>query len=218
MKYRLIVFDFDGTLVDSERCITRSMTAALAEFGVAGQLDRLRLHVGLPLDQTIRSLVDVELDDSSVTEIAGLYRRHHAVFQDGLVELYPGAADALAELSRLGLDLAIASSKITNAVEAILRKFAIDRFFACVMGGEQVVKGKPAPEMVERVLELTSRTRAEALMVGDTTYDVEMAQRAGIDSCAVTYGNQSREQLLAVRPTHVAASMAEVVGLVKGAI
>jgi phosphoglycolate phosphatase len=215
MKYRLIIFDLDGTLVDSERCINASMTAALAEFGVAGHLARLRLHIGLPLDQAIRGLVDVQLDDPSVAEIARLYRRHHAAFQDGLVKLYSGAADALDELSRLGIDLAIASSKITTAVEAILHKFDIARFFVCVVGGEQVVKGKPAPDMIERVLELTSRARAEALMVGDTTYDVEMAQLAGVDSCAVTYGNQSAELLLDARPMHVAASMADVVSLVK---
>jgi phosphoglycolate phosphatase len=215
MEYRLIIFDLDGTLADTEQCITASMTAALDEFGVAGHLARLRRNIGLPLDQIIRGLVDVELDDPSVAEIARLYRGHYAACQDGLVKLYPGTAVALDELSRLGIDLAIASSKITTAVEALLRKFDIARIFACVVSGEQVVKGKPAPDMVERVLELTSRTRAEALMVGDTTYDVEMAQLAGVDSCAVTYGNQSAEMLIDARPTHLAASMADVVSLVK---
>src|SRR4029453_5953610 len=89
MAYRLIVFDFDGTLADSERCITASMSAALGEYDLAADWTRLRSHIGLPLDRTIRGIVRQELDDDLVGEIVRSYRRHHAVFQDRLIELFP---------------------------------------------------------------------------------------------------------------------------------
>src|SRR4029450_7719888 len=188
MPYRLIIFDFDGTLADSERCIPASMSAALAECGRVADWTRLRSHIGLPLDRTIRGIVSQDLDDDQVEEIVRSYRRHHAVFQDRLIELYPGTLDTLKQLSASGVVLAIAASKITSAVEAALTYFDIGRFFACVVGGEQVANGKPAPDMVERILKITERPREEALVVGDTTFDVEMAHNGGVDSCAVTYG------------------------------
>src|SRR4029453_10440688 len=210
MPYRLIIFDFDGTLADSERCITASMSAALAECGLAADWTRLRSHIGLPLNRTIRGIVSPDLDDDQVEEIVRSYRRHHAVFQDRLIELYPGTLDTLKQLSASGVVLAIASSKITSAVEAALTYFDIRMFFHSRVGGGQGAKGSPAPDMVERILKITERPREEALVVGDTTFDVEMAHNGGVDSCAVTYGNQTREQLALAHPSYLAESIREV--------
>jgi phosphoglycolate phosphatase len=218
MAYRLVVFDFDGTLADSERCISASMSAALAEFGLAADSTRLRSHIGLPLDRTIRGIVDLDLGDDQVEAIVRSYRRHHAVLQNELVELYPGTLDTLAQLSASGVVLTIASSKITAAVDAALEHFDIGRFFACVVGGEQVANGKPASDMVDQILAITRRPREEALMVGDTTFDVEMAHNARIDCCAVTYGNQTREQLLLAQPSFLVASIREVAGIVERSV
>jgi phosphoglycolate phosphatase len=218
MAYRLIVFDFDGTLADSERCITASMSAALAEYDLGADWTRLRSHIGLPLDRTIRGIVRQELGDDLVGEVVRSYRRHHATLQDRLIELYPGTLDTLEQLSTSGVVLAIASSKISSAVEAALKHFDIGKFFACIVGGEQVANGKPAPDMVDRILEITDRPREEALVVGDTTFDVEMAHNAGVDSCAVTYGNQTRDQLSLVRPTYLAESIREVAAIVERSV
>jgi phosphoglycolate phosphatase len=215
MPYRLIVFDFDGTLADSERCISASMSAALAECGFAADWTRLRSHIGLPLDRTIRGIVDQDLEDAQVEQIIRSYRRHHTALQDRLIELYPGTLDTLRRLSAAGVVLAIASSKITSAVEAALRHFDIGKFFACVVGGEQVANGKPAPDMIDRILKITGRPRQEVLVVGDTTFDVEMAHNAGVDSCAVTYGNQTGDELALAHPSYLAASIREVVGIVE---
>jgi phosphoglycolate phosphatase len=218
MPYRLIIFDFDGTLADSERCITASMSAALAECGLAADWTRLRSQIGLPLDRTIRGIVSQSLDDDQVEEIVRSYRRHHAALQNRLIGLYPGTLDTFKELSASDVLLAIASSKITSAVQAVLGHFDVGKFFACIVGGEQVANGKPAPDMVNRILTITGRLREEALMVGDTTFDVEMAHNAGVDSCAVTYGNQSREQLALAHPSYLAESIREVAGIVERSV
>jgi phosphoglycolate phosphatase len=218
MAYRLIIFDFDGTLADSETCISASMTAALAECGCAADLARLRSHIGLPLDRTIRGIVDRDLDDDQVEAIVRSYRRHHAALQGRLIELYPGTLDTLKQLSASGVLLAIASSKVTSAVDAALGHFDIGKFFACVVGGEQVANGKPAPDMVDRILKITGRPREETLVVGDTTFDIEMAHHARVDSCAVTYGNQARDQLALTQPSYMADSIREVAGIVERSV
>ena len=213
--YALVIFDFDGTLVDSERCIHEAMAAALAERGVAGDLSRLRRQIGMPLDRSIRSLIDVQLDDSTVATIIDTYRRHHMTLQRELIQPYPGVPAALRELSQAGVRLAIATSKVSTAVEATLEQFEISDLFACVVGGEQVVNGKPDPEMIELVLARVGERREEALVVGDTVFDVAMAHRAQMDSCAVTYGNQTAEQLSNGDPTYLASSIEEVVRFIE---
>ena len=210
MSYQLVIFDFDGTLADSERCVHAAMSAALQELGIHGDLSRLKRQIGMPLDRSVRGLVDATLDDETVARIINSYRRHHQALQH-LIKPFPGVVAALRGLSQSRVQLAIASSKLSTAVHAVLDQFEIATLFAVVVGGEQVVHGKPDPEMVDMVLNALGRGRDEALLVGDTVFDVAMAQNARVDSCAVTYGNQTLEEISTARPTYIAASIEEVV-------
>ena len=211
MAYGLVIFDFDGTLVDSERCIHAAMTAALQECGIPGDLSRLKRQIGMPLDDSVRGLVDVELDDATVGRVIESYRRHHRLLQHDLIRLYPRVADALGDLAAAGVQLAIASSKLSTAVRETLAQFELAPLFDEIVGGEQVVRGKPDPEMIDEVLTALGRGRDETLFVGDTVFDVAMARNAGIDSCAVTYGNQTLEQISSAHPRYIANSIDEVV-------
>jgi phosphoglycolate phosphatase len=211
MSYSLVIFDFDGTLVDSERCVHAAMDAAFRDLGIRADLSRLKRQIGMPLDQSVRRLAEVDLDDRIVSELIDVYRRYHGELQHDLIRPYAGVVPALQRLASGGVTLAIASSKLSSAVRQTLAQFGIEPLFPVLVGGEEVVRGKPDPEMVDRVLRALDHAAADALVVGDTTYDVAMAHNAGLDSCAVTYGNQSREEILTSRPTYVADSIDEVV-------
>jgi HAD superfamily hydrolase (TIGR01509 family) len=114
-----------------------------------------------------------------------------------------------------GVKLAIATNKLTSRARAPLERLGIAGRFAAIVGSDQVTHPKPHPDIIDRVLTLTGEAAALALMVGDTEWDVEMAARAGVASCAVTWGNHDEARLRGARPTHLAGSFRELRTLVQ---
>jgi phosphoglycolate phosphatase len=202
-RYGLGIFDFDGTLVRSDDCITRSLEAALHERSLPCDVASARGLIGLPLDRIVRELAGEALDGDAVDAVVQAYRGHYAAFEPELVACYPDVEDTLAALHAEGVTLAIATSKTTRGASAALERLGLARLFAHVVGNDRVTRGKPDPEMVRTILDLAGRTPDDALVIGDTTFDVEMATAAGVASCAVSYGNHPAERLAEARPTYV---------------
>lgn len=204
-RYQLVVFDFDGTLVDSARCITLSLERALADCGCACEASKIGGQIGLPLHAILRTAAPGIADDT-IEEVIAAYRRHYARLEDELIALFPGAHDTLSALREAGIALAIATNKLTMRAEVTVERLGLRSLFTAIVGADQARHPKPHPEMLQRVLALARRAPDEALMVGDTVWDVEMAARAGVASCAVTWGNQPFERLQEAGPAHVVQS------------
>lgn len=202
-RYGLAIFDFDGTLVRSDDCITRSLEAALLASALPCDVAAARGLIGLPLDRIVRELAGEDLDDEAVRTVIAAYRGHYAAFEPELVACYPDVVEVLGALHASGVTLAIATSKTTRGVSATLERLGLTHLFAHVAGNDTVTRGKPDPEMVHAILSLADRPAADAIVVGDTTFDVEMATAAGVASCAVTYGNHTAARLAEARPTYV---------------
>lgn len=205
-RYTLAIFDFDGTLARSEACIAASLGAALLELRLEGDVDDLRRHIGLPLELIVRRLAGDQLDDSTVRAVVTAFRRHYATFELDLLTLYPEVPAALDALRIAGVEMTIATSKPTASVTATLERLGVCSLFTQVVGEDQVLKGKPDPEMIHTVLRLSGRQASEAIMIGDTTFDIQMAVAAGLASCAVSYGNHTARQLAEAHPTYLVDS------------
>lgn len=202
MRYQLVAFDFDGTLVDSARCISESLARALVECGCAYDVSDVRSQIGLPLHDIIRH-ASRDIADARIDPVIAAYRRHYAALEEELIVLFPGARETVEELHRLGVRLAIATNKLSRRAEVTLDRLGIAGFFTAIVGSELVANPKPHPDILLRVLADTSHEPDEALMVGDTIWDLEMAARAGVAACAVTWGNQDAERLREARPAHL---------------
>ncbi|MGE0444622.1 MAG: HAD family hydrolase [Vicinamibacterales bacterium] len=213
MSYSLAVFDFDGTLVDSEACIRQSLARALEAHGlpVAGGIRKE--WIGLPLQAIIRSACGA-VDDADVDSIIAAYRAHYAALDAELTFAFPGMIDALEALAAAGVRLAIATNKHSRPARATLDRLGLSRLFQVIVGAESVANPKPHPDLLLRVLADTGHDADAAVMIGDATVDLQMASSAGVASCAVTWGNHSIEQLLACSPRHVVRSPAEIPRLV----
>lgn len=206
MRYGLAVFDFDGTLVNSEACIRTSLQQALAEHGCQSDLNELREQIGLPLETIIASQMNQATSREILQAVVMAFRSHYASFEHELITLYPDVLLALETLRASNITMAIATSKPTISVRVTLDRLDIGRFFSCIVGEDQVAKGKPDPEMIVRILGVTRHQAAEAIVIGDTTFDVAMATAAGVASCAVSYGNHDAERLRLARPTFLVDS------------
>jgi phosphoglycolate phosphatase len=204
-RYHLVVFDFDGTLVDSARCITRSLERALADCGRACDASVIGEQIGLPLHTILRTAAP-GIEDDAIEEVIAAYRRHYARLEHELIAAFPGVRDTLRALREAGIALAIATNKLTSRAEVTVERLGLRPLFTAIVGADQARHPKPHPEMLRRVLALAGRAPDEALMVGDTVWDLEMAARAGVASCAVTWGNHPLPRLQEAGPAHIVQS------------
>lgn len=194
-KTKIIILDFDGTLGDTAAVIIRTMHATIEELGLPSRTDEeCAAMIGLRLVEIPQVLfkgydVDGEL-------YARTYRRLFHIYNvDGAVELYPNVPETLAELKRRGLVLTIASSRSNASLMEYVESLNLTSIISYVLGADDVKDGKPHPEAVNRTLEHFGFKPEEAIVVGDTVFDIEMGANAGTRTCGVTYGNGSRESL-----------------------
>lgn len=191
---RLILFDCDGTLVDSVGHIHRSLAASFALMDIPEpSLEAVRLLIGLPLTEVIARLVP-EAEEADVLAVAQGYRD---VFRDlGGAEgvLYDGAADVLTLLGDQAGLLGVATGKGRAGLRRVLRHHGIDHHF-CVLKTADDGPGKPAPDIVLDAMAETGCGEEQTYVIGDTTYDMEMAYNAGVSAIGVAWGYHDSERL-----------------------
>lgn len=192
---RIMILDFDGTLGDTAGVIVKTMQATIKELGLPSRSDeQCAAMIGLRLIEIPPILFpECELDGEYY---ASTYRRlFHDFNTDGAVELYPNVLETLVELKKRGIILTIASSRSKASLTEYVSALGLESVISFVLGADDVKDGKPAPEAVNRTLEKFGFLPEEALVVGDTTFDIQMGKAAGTRTCGVTYGNGSIESL-----------------------
>lgn len=191
---RGIVFDLDGTLIDSYPAIAASVDAARSAFGMAPcDPAELRRHVGRGLESLIADLVGPDRVAEGVRRFRETYGR---VWPDG-TSLLPGAAVAVATLRAADVRLAVASNKPARFGRAILERLGLAGAFVAVEGPDTAGRAKPDPAMLSRCLAALGTAPRDTLYVGDMPLDVESGRRAGLPVALVEGGSASRAELLA---------------------
>jgi phosphoglycolate phosphatase len=217
---RLVIFDLDGTLVDTPRAIVRAIAASFTAAGVEPPpAPAIRATIGLPLERAFGQLIGSNIDDPRVVSSIGHYQHYFKEFvlPNARALVFAGVAEGLATLGDQGFSLAVATSKYYRSADALLVAAGLREHFEVVVGADQVTLPKPNPEMAESIMRQLAASAAGALMVGDTTHDLVMANAAGMRSIAVTYGVHSRSELDLADPTWTADSFEDVVKRVQDA-
>lgn len=206
--YRLIVFDWDGTLIDSAATIVACIQQASRDMGLPVPDRRTASHViGLGLQDSLRRAVPA-LPPERYLDFAALYRRHFLAHEDAMA-LFAGVDELLGHLQGSGRLLAIATGKSRNGLERALQASALGQRFVASRCADET-HPKPHPAMLLELMDELAVDRAHALMIGDTSHDLEMARAANVDAVAVTYGAHPAEALRALAPRGCVASVAEL--------
>ena len=225
MKY--IIFDFDGTIGDSQSLIVKTLQDTMRARKLEVKSDEACAKtIGLRLDEAFVSLFGMSAEEGM--ECAATYRE---IFlenkQTMIVKPFPHVIETLRELHHRGFVLGMASSRNHCSLDGYVKQMQLENIFSSIVAGDDVEHVKPAPDMVFMALgEMKGMknpvTSAEAgdvenmldevLVVGDMTFDVDMAHNAGCKACAVTYGNGTREQLASAE--FIIDDFAELLGLV----
>jgi phosphoglycolate phosphatase len=194
----LIVFDWDGTLMDSTGLIALCIQLASRELGLPAPTDADAMHIiGLGVDESSRILFP-DLDEAKRIELAFRCRRHF-VARDHEAPLFPGVRKMLADLRDRNFQLAVATGKPRLGLERAFAKTGLKPMFDFSRCGD-VGFPKQHPDMLLKLLACAELDKERVLMIGDTTHDLELAANAGVRAVAVSYGAHPESELLRHEP------------------
>jgi phosphoglycolate phosphatase len=205
--FELLVFDWDGTLMDSEAHIVASMQRAMMDEGLEpASRERVRNIIGLGLREALISLIPGKTEQQ-YQALTDRYRVHF--FTDDPCQPFTGAETVLQSLRDQGYLLAVATGKGRNGLDRALRSTGFERFFSISRCADEA-HSKPHPQMLQQIMEILDVDPRQTLMVGDTEYDLRMAQSAGTASLGVDYGVHERERLLSCEPLGCLSDIGEL--------
>jgi len=214
VRYKAAVFDFDGTLVDTREPILLGLKRAFATAGRTPPPDpEILRHVGFGLHEVLVKLVG-PMAPEEIERLAADYRARFDEVAPGRTRVFEGMFETLGRLRADGVRLGIATNRTRESLEPMLVEHGLTEVFDVWLTAGCVPFPKPHPLMLVQALEALGTDERSALMVGDTTVDIRMGRAAGVDTCAVTYGAHTEEELRSEGPTHVvhrAADLPEVV-------
>lgn len=197
-RFDLIVFDWDGTLMDSAGAIVRAMQAAARDLGLPAPSDeRARYVIGLGLADALQHAVP-ELPAADHARMVERYR-HHYLSTDRELSLFEGVEALIGTLAGRGCMLGVATGKSRLGLNRVLQHTGLAPYFHATRCADECFS-KPHPAMLEELMDELGVRPERTLMVGDTTHDLQMARKAGTVALAVSFGAHSRAALEAEQP------------------
>ena len=207
--YKLLIFDWDGTVIDSAARIVSSMQAAACDLNLGNLTDdQVRNIIGLGLPQAVKTLVP----DASPDEVQAMserYSYHYLEADDTPVQLFAGAHESLDKLHQMGIRLTIATGKSRAGLDRVLAQTGLGYVFETSRCADETLS-KPDPLMVNEILEQTGVAAHEAVMIGDTEWDLAMGRKAGVDVIGVSYGAHHESRLHQYEPLLIAHEFSDI--------
>jgi len=212
--YKLAIFDFDGTLVDSAPGIVDVMRQCVDEYTLPHTvLEEWRVLIGVPLMRQME-IVFPDSPEEYWLEVATRYREIYDAKTIELCPLFPGLTKMLDALQKAEIKISIATSKRRPLVEVVLKHHDLMKYFDLLVGAQDVSNHKPHPESVHITLDRLNVAPDDAVVIGDSTYDLDMARNAGVDAIGVTTGVHSEVILSKSEPKHIVAGLEDVLKII----
>lgn len=207
-RFDAVLFDLDGTLLDSLQLIIDSYRHTLLAHGLAPRTDAdILAGLGTPLEVSLGRFAETPGD---VEALVATYIAHNLEVHDALVQPYPGVCDLVHALADAGTPLAIVTSKRRRGTEMGLLALGLESRFEVLVCADDVERPKPHPEPVLRALRALSVEPARAVFVGDAVHDLHSGRAAGVHTVAVTWGAGREDDLRAAEPSEIARDADEL--------
>jgi phosphoglycolate phosphatase len=208
-RYRLLVFDWDGTLADSEQRIVAAARSAIDTLGLpARSHEQVRAIIGLAMSEACQMLFP-DMPKSHESRFIACYREYYLRNTGTPIPLFAGAAATLRALVEQRYRLAVATGKGRRGLDRDIASHGLDALFSTTRCADDA-PSKPHPQMLVDIMDELDVASAETLMIGDTAYDMEMARNAGVATVAVSSGVHDRQRLLEFDPLALLDSVAEL--------
>ncbi|MBA6232196.1 MULTISPECIES: HAD-IA family hydrolase [unclassified Colwellia] len=207
--YKLVIFDWDGTLMDSVDRIVFSMQASAIALALEPPCyQQAKQIIGLSLPKAIKTLFP-SLHEAQIQQFTEQYKHQYVEVNTTPTPLFNYALELLVNLKKEKKLLAVATGKARAGLQRVWQASDTEHFFHASRCADESIS-KPDPDMINSLLKELHIQKHEAVMIGDTSFDLEMAQRAGVDSIGVTYGVHDDEVLSKFQPKAIVDSLAEL--------
>jgi phosphoglycolate phosphatase len=208
MKYQIIFFDMDGTLIDPKVGITKGVQYALEKFEIHEETKNLLKFIGPPLNKSFQKYYGFNQEKAMQ---AVLYYREY-FHPKGIQEstIYKGIIALLEKLQKKGFSLAVVSSKPTFTIEKVIKHHKLYSYFNKIFGSDMNLTNVDKPTLVKEALEYFAEPKNTVVMIGDREHDIIGAQANNIDSIGVLYGFGTEEEIQNAKPTYIAKTVKEL--------
>lgn len=211
MAITTVLFDLDGTIIDTNELIIQSFLHTLeGETDSPFSREAIIPHMGFPLLEQLRFFTG----RPEVDELAVKYRQFNLTKHDGLVAEFPHVGEVLSELARRSVRMGVVTNKMRLTSEMGLRKCGLAAYMETIVTIDDVERGKPEPDPVLVALERMGVTPQETLMVGDSQYDIVAGQKAGVHTAGVAWSLKGEEHLLSFKPDYMLRDMRDLLDIV----
>ena len=214
MSYKAVLFDMDGTLLDTLEDLCDSTNHALAQMGYPLRgIEEIRRFIGNGAEKQIRRAVPEGTSEGKIMETLAAFRAYYQDHCQIKTKVYDGLLDVLSELKEKGVKMAVVSNKPDAAVKKLSREYFGDRLDYAI-GPSDGVRCKPYPDMAEEALKALGVEKKDAVFVGDSEVDVQTGLNAGLDVIAVSWGFRSRQVVIEADAKMIADDASELEKLI----
>lgn len=213
MNRKLLIFDLDGTLIDSKVDIAHSINYALSQSGLSQiQVKKIFSIIGFPLAEAFH-LLKPELHPHQIAALVATYRAYYEDHWSDHTTIFPHVRETLGKLT--AHRKAVASTKYSQHTNLIVKTLDLQQYFDLVLGTDpESFPAKPDPAIVHKVMDTLGFSPSQTLMIGDTDKDILAGKNAGVVTCAVTYGIGTKKELAALKPDYIINSFSEILEIV----
>lgn len=206
---RTILFDLDGTLINTNELIIESFKYTFKQYGLNFTDEEIIQFNGPPLLETFQ-----KIDQDRAEEMIRTYREHNFYYHDEYVTAFPHVVDTIKTLHDQGFDLGIVSTKMRSGVDKGLESTGLRPYFPSIVTLDDVTNAKPDPEPVLMGMEQLKGQRESTLMIGDNSHDIESGHNAGVQTAGVAWAQRGEAFLQRYQPTYMLKDMRDLLNLV----
>jgi phosphoglycolate phosphatase len=213
----LLIFDLDGTLLDTVADLAASTNYALAQCGFpTHQTEAYRFFIGNGINKLFeRVLPEGVKSAENILQLRKLFLEYYGSHNAELTIPYPGISELLHHLQSAGIKMAVASNKYQKGTEELVHHFFPKIEFVAVFGQREGIPVKPDPTIVQDILAIARVDKSKVLYIGDSGVDMQTAQSAGVEACGVTWGFRLRSEIEAFSPKYVVDKAVEILKILE---
>lgn len=214
MKYDLIIFDMDGTILNTLEDLKNSLNYVLQQAGYQTRtLEEVRTFVGNGIRKTIERALPLDIEEEKIDELFSLFMDYYAIHNTDNTKPYNGVIDLLKELKHLGYKTAVVSNKQDSAVKSLCKKF-FTGLFDVEIGEKENIAKKPDPDEVNEVLKILNIDRTKSIYIGDSEVDIQTAQNSKMKSIIVDWGFRDRKFLYEHGAEVIVSNPSEILNII----